>query len=192
MVDFCMRFDSVPCCHNGISYELGSCFGSLRVVTASKACRIAMQPKRPRKVEEALALCNHPYNLRAVGTGQNTETTQQAAGSAPKSSRRLIQLCGAQFFLARMYAAWASPLFASAREATVFFRTNAAGDQSQLCLARALFAAKTSRRFRGEGVVLIGVFLPARSLHAWIIESGEIADPFDDIWINYRPVAILS
>jgi len=91
-----------------------------------------------------------------------------------------------------MYAAWASPLFASAKEASVFFRTYAAGDQSQLCLARALFSAKTSRRFRAEGVVLIGVFLPARSLHAWVIENGEMADSCDDIWINYQPVATLS
>lgn len=187
-----MRFDSVPCCHNGRSYELGSCSGSLRVMTGSRDCRIAKQQKRPRKVEEALALCHHPYNLRAVGTGQNTETTQQAASSGLKSARHLIELCSTQFFLARMYAAWASPLFASAKEASVFFRTYAAGDQSQLCLARALFSAKTSRRFRAEGVVLIGVFLPARSLHAWVIENGEMADSCDDIWINYQPVATLS
>lgn len=115
-----MRFDSVPCCHNGRSYELGSCSGSLRVMTGSRDCRIAKQQKRPRKVEEALALCHHPYNLRAVGTGQNTETTQQAASSGPKSARHLIELCSTQFFLARMYAAWASPLFASAKEASVF------------------------------------------------------------------------
>jgi hypothetical protein len=161
-------------------------------MTGSKDCRIAKHPKLPLKTEKVLALCHHPYNLRAFCAGQNTEITQQAAASGLKFSRLLIKLCGSQFYLARIYAAWASPLFASAREATVFFRTNAAGDQSQLCLARALFAAKTSRRFRGEGVVLIGVFLPARSLHAWVIENGEIADPFDDIWINYRPVATLS
>jgi len=161
-------------------------------MTGSKDCRLAKQPKRPRKIDEALTLCHHPYNLRVAGTRQNTETTQQAAACGLKSARRLIELCSTQFLLARMYAACTSPLFASAQEATVFFRTHTAGDQSQLCLARALFAAKTSRRFRGEGVVLIGVFLPARSLHAWVIENGEMADSCDDIWINYQPVATLS
>lgn len=187
-----MRFDSVACYHNGKSFELGSCSGSLRVMTGSGVCTIAKQPKRPRKVEKALALCHHPYNLRAVGSGLSTDTPQLAAPTGLLAARRLIELCRHQFFFARIYAAWAFPLFASAKEASLFFRTYAAGDQSQLCLARALFMAKTSRRFRAEGVVLIGVFLPARSLHAWVIEDGEMADSCDDIWINYQPVATLS
>jgi hypothetical protein len=29
-------------------------------------------------------------------------------------------------------------------------------------------------------------------LHAWVIEGGSLADPCDDAWINYRPVAALT
>jgi hypothetical protein len=41
-------------------------------------------------------------------------------------------------------------------------------------------------------VVVIGVFLPSRAMHAWTIEGNQMADPYDDIWINYQPVAMLS
>ena len=40
-------------------------------------------------------------------------------------------------------------------------------------------------------MIFIGVFLPTKLMHAWIIESGELADQFDDIWINFQPVAAI-
>jgi hypothetical protein len=46
-----------------------------------------------------------------------------------------------------------------------------------------------SRKFADMGVVLIGVFLPSRSLHAWIIEDGMQPDSSDKQWINFQPVA---
>jgi hypothetical protein len=58
-------------------------------------------------------------------------------------------------------------------------------------MARCLFAASTSKLFREKGAILIGVFLPTNSLHSWIIEEGKIADPNDNIWINYQPIAMI-
>ena len=105
---------------------------------------------------------------------------------------KLIRLSRNQFLLARLYASWRVALFPTAREATLFFRKHAEGDQEELCLARALFAAKTSLSFSEEGAVVIGVFLPSRAMHAWVIEGEVIADPSDGIWINYQPIAMLS
>jgi len=40
-------------------------------------------------------------------------------------------------------------------------------------------------------VIFIGVFLPSKSMHAWIIEDGIQPDPSDTMWINFQPVAVL-
>jgi len=111
---------------------------------------------------------------------------------AVRSAERLIRLTRQQFWCARAYASWPVPLFPTSREAMLFFRQQIRGDQNELCLARSFFAAKTSQQFKKMGVVVIGVFLPSRSMHAWVMEGDQAADPFDDIWINYQPVALLA
>lgn len=37
--------------------------------------------------------------------------------------------------------------------------------------------------------MFIGAFLPSVQMHAWVIEDGMPADPHDDNWINFAPVA---
>lgn len=174
-------------------FELGSVWGSL-------LCRSVSSPLRtsqlPCKVEKAIALCNDPYQLMKRGAdGAVCDASQLSLGVKVKAkgiARRLVRYSQFQFLLARVYASWRQPLFENAKDANIFFRRYTDGDQTELCFARALFIAKTSRNFRSEGVVIIGVFLPSRSMHAWVIERGEVADLFDDIWINYQPVAILA
>jgi hypothetical protein len=148
-------------------------------------------------LERAAAACENPYLLGIAGRDMEEASPYRFTGphavkKGIKLATTLTQLSRQQFLCARLYASWQVPLFPTAREATIFFRENVTGDQSELCLARALFAAKTSQRFREEGVVVIGVFLPSRAMHAWAIEGNQLADPYDDIWINYQPVAKLS
>lgn len=148
------------------------------------------------KIEDSLDYCINPYLL----SPRSNEATKDSCTSLASENRRLgakyikklIRLSRNQFLLARLYASWRVPLFGSAREATLFFREYAEGDQEELCLPRALFAAKTSRLFAKEGAVVIGVFLPSRAMHAWVIEGDQIADPYDGIWINYQPIVMLS
>ncbi|HOP51209.1 MAG TPA: hypothetical protein PK887_11390 [Ignavibacteriales bacterium] len=64
--------------------------------------------------------------------------------------------------------------------------------QRTLCLPRTLFAAATSKSFDKKGVAFIGVFLPSRKMHAWIIEDNSNPDPDDDSWICYQPVAAIT
>ena len=150
----------------------------------------------PRKIQNASDRCTDPYLLsnrsHETQTDSRLSTTPELQKRAIRLARKLIRLSRSQFLCARLYASCRTPLFASAREAILFFRQHAEGDQEELCLARALFAAKTSRRFPGDGAVVIGVFLPSRAMHAWVIEGDELADPYDGIWINYQPVAMLS
>jgi hypothetical protein len=193
-----MRFHSIRLLHGDAhSYLLGGFSGALfaRPILKREAPPVdAASP--PDKVHAALARCHSPYLFPAINAAPAAARAMAlgpaSGGKVGRMLCRLIRLCRMQFFLARLYAAWRCPLFDSAREAIAFFRAHAPGDQAELCLARALFAAKTSRRFPSEGVVLIGVFLPARSLHAWVVEAGEIADVSDDLWINFQPVAVLS
>lgn len=187
-----MRFDSVGCFYDGKAFVLSRWSGSLRMADNATDFTMPRNAKRPRKVGAALELCHHPFLIPQGRASAIKGNIAKVAPQGLKAARRLVNLSRQQFLLASLYACWSYPLFASASEAVEFFRESHVGDQSELCLARALFAAKTSRRFRDEGVVIIGVFLPARSLHAWVIEGGKLADPWDDIWINYQPVAILS
>jgi hypothetical protein len=145
----------------------------------------------PHKLIHALALCDFPYSLSQPPPGEGPLDPNEA--DLPRRvSLRLIKLCAANFFLARIYSGVPRPVFENAAQAVVFFRSIMAGQQQKnLCLPRALFAAKTSRAFAASGVVFLGTFLPSRLMHAWVIESGCQPDSRDDIWTQYRPVAAL-
>lgn len=192
---FSRQITQIPIHCGNCAFELGGLSGTLFTFEARP---LPPRPSRvlPSKIRNAAEYCSNPYLLSAPAlespVGITPPLSPEAERLAIKFVSRLIKLSRFQFFLARLYAAWRVSLFATAREATLFFRKHAKGDQEELCLARALFAAKTSRRFPQEGVVVIGVFLPSRAMHAWVIEGDEIADPYDEIWINYQPVAMLS
>jgi hypothetical protein len=150
----------------------------------------------PFKIRNAVQRCSNPYLISAQSDQTLASSSPPMSADAEKLGRKfaesLTRLSRRQFFCTRFYASLRVPLFATAREAILFFRKHAEGDQEELCLARALFAAKTSRMFAEHGAVVIGVFLPSRAMHAWVIEGDEMADPYDGIWINYQPVAMLS
>lgn len=63
--------------------------------------------------------------------------------------------------------------------------------QRILCLPRAIFTISTSKRFKDNGVMFIGTFLPTVRMHAWVMEDGMPADVFDDQWICYQPVMMI-
>jgi hypothetical protein len=136
-----------------------------------------------------MELCEHPYRLPP----QSAPTTQPITNIPIKPlAQRLIRLCGFNFWLANRYAGCQRPTHRNAAEAIVAFcDTIGYENQKELCLPRALYAAKTSQHFKEHGVIFIGVFLPSRAMHAWVIESGQLADPYDSEWLHHRPVAAL-
>ena len=143
----------------------------------------------PRKVERALELCEHPYRLPPLSA---PEAQSNSIGPAKAFADRLIRLCCFNFWLAVRYASQRKIIHRDAADAINTFRaTSEPADQKNLCLPRSLYAAKTSQRFEEHGVVFIGIFLPSRAMHAWVIEGSQLADPQDSEWLHHRPVAAL-
>lgn len=145
----------------------------------------------PHKLVTALALCDSPYSL-GQPPHHNLSVAEQKADIPRRISVRLVKICAANVFLARVYSGFRQPIFENAAQSVGFFRSAIPSQQQRnLCLPRALFAAKTSCAFADSGVVLLGAFLPSRLMHAWVIEAGCQPDLRDDIWTQYRPVAAL-
>lgn len=143
-----------------------------------------------KKVEVALRLCNEPYSMPNPSISLND--SHKYSERQKKRVQRMIYLSRLNLFLARQYASYLKPFFNTSRDAINFFHeATPISDRSKLCLPRSLFAAKTSNSFKDTGVIFIGVFLPSRQMHAWIIEDGQQADPWDNIWHLYRPVAAI-
>jgi hypothetical protein len=142
----------------------------------------------PDKVKEAIKLCNNPYEfppLREFGCYQS-----KIHAESDKFAKRLIDLCKFNFWVATQYATLKGAIHTDSCEAVATFR-NVVSDQKSLCLPRALYAAKTSKHFSESGVIMIGAALPSRSMHAWVIEKGELADNQDREWLHHLPVAAL-
>jgi len=188
-----MTLKPIRLIRGSVSFHLGHFTGALHALPESgQASNGSLRGENREKISRAIALCDDPYQLDPPGNAVATRSEWQNPRRGVTMANWLIKLCRQQFWLACLSASWRKPLFASSAEAIGFFRETVDGDQATLCLPRALFAAKTSRAFAADGVIFIGVFLPARSLHAWVIEGGALADPQDDQWINYQPVAALA
>ncbi|MFZ4707237.1 MAG: hypothetical protein ACOYMF_14625 [Bacteroidales bacterium] len=101
----------------------------------------------------------------------------------------LIRLCKQSFLIAVLFSKLNLLRFENAKEAVMVFRDIfPKQEQKNLCLPRSLFVASSSKAFKKSGVLFIGVFLPSRNMHAWIIENNENPDISDEIWICYQPV----
>jgi hypothetical protein len=192
---FKRRITHFPIRNGNSFFQLGGWSGTLFSLRGDHSSPKSAR-SLPTKIQNAVHCCSNPYLLSSLSAGTPASSSPRTSLEAEKLGRnvaaKLVWLSRRQFLCARLYASWHVPLFATAREAVLFFRKHAEGDQQELCLARALFAAKTSRMFAANGAVVIGVFLPSRSMHAWVIEGDEMADPCDGIWINYQPVAMFS
>jgi hypothetical protein len=142
------------------------------------------------KLNSFLGLNNQPYILSPTPS-ENTPFNKEnfLIGIYAIFLTKIIKL---NFYLGRVFAKLGYRYFSDSKEAVAFFRKHICpSQQNDLCLARTLFAAATSKKFKENGVIFIGVFLPSKSMHAWIIENGAHTDLLDGIWINYQPVAAI-
>jgi len=146
----------------------------------------------PEKIHQALELCDKPYQLAASAPATNEPSPKANTIDEDRSAMRLVRLCRNNFFMSRLFAGLPTPSFETASTAIRHFREIVPGNQKTLCFSRALYAAKTSSQFSKSGVVFIGVFLPSRSMHAWVIEDRQQPDPQDTYWTNFRPVAAIG
>lgn len=147
--------------------------------------------KIPVKLKIALEACDQPYNLKCLKKASK-KSNLNLSKKIIFVSRIMVFLCRFSFFIAKRYADFKFDYFLDSSQSIQYF--NSISPQNclnDLCLPRTLFSAKTSKAFTKNGVILIGVFLPSRAMHAWIIENGSQPDPTDDIWHLYRPIAAI-
>ncbi len=183
-----LRFYSAPIYNTGMEYFLDSFTGSLLVkdhvpVTLQKS-------KSPvPKVIKALDYSDNPYSLNAISSCQEKVNDNKFIQFYANA---LTHACKYAFFLGLNTTRLVRPYYESTYDAILAYRALYPGKmQKDLCLPRTLFAASLSKTFKDSGVIFIGVFLPSRSMHAWIIENQTQPDPNDQIWTNYQPVAAL-
>lgn len=141
------------------------------------------------KLESILQLCDQPFLLQQSPVQKIKIKSNYLLVFYAKF---LVRLCKISFILGRAVSNFGWPVFNSAGEAISFFRTLYPNEiQNNLCYPRSLFAASLSKKFKKNGVIFIGAFLPSKSMHAWIIEDGTQPDIRDSMWINFKPIAAL-
>lgn len=147
---------------------------------------------RPRKMNESVQQfkywVDNPYCLQRRDDGSEMEIRTLIKWYA----HLLIFLHQHFYFGLYLLSFLRMPVFEDAGSACKAFRTIILKNQNKLCLPRAVFVSTTSKRFRKNGAMYIGVFLPSRQMHAWVIEDEMHADVNDDYWQMYTPVAIMK
>lgn len=185
-----MKFISLPIQFDDKIYQLNSIFGILLEFEKSK--QKDENITIPQKLIEALSYCDNPYKLSKMESNFAEDKKVFAQKILSFFSNALIKVNKLNFGLGRLFSGFGQPVFEDANQAIHFFRNNRPGIiQNDLCLPRSLFAASTSKKFKENGVIFIGVLLPSNLMHAWIIEDGKQPDPLDTMWINFQPVAAI-
>lgn len=185
-----MKFISLPIQFDVKIYKLNSIFGILLEFEKSK--QKDQNFTFPQKLMEAVSYCNNPYKLSKMESNSAENKQVYPRKTLSFFSNALIKVNKLNFGLGRLFSGFGQPVFENANQAIHFFRNNKPGIiQNDLCLPRSLFAASTSKKFKENGVIFIGVSLPSNLMHAWIIEDGKQPDPLDTMWINFQPVAAI-
>ncbi len=182
----------------GLPYETRGAWWTLSPLTGS-LLRHHQRPNAsefrpvPPVVSEAVWYCNHPFSCQWHPGSTSVRTTRRAEAALDRMHRRLLWLGNRRFLLSVWYGSLGAPLFDTTREAmsAIAKLPDQRAQRTKLCLQRSLLAAKTSRSFRGRGVLFIGAQLASADMHAWIIEGGAQPDHEDRSWINYHPLLAL-
>jgi len=190
-----MRSISLPLYYRDQSYQFCPISGAL-LVADTRFRKSPSLPKKvpplPEKVRRAIELCDNPFLLtstRAQSEANHAPICAKNSVLGSKVAMRMDALRRRSFLCARLYARYRSPLFRDCAQSMAFFNSVMPSNiLSEACLQKSLFAAKTARNFPSDGVLLVGVFLPTTSMHAWIIERDRHPDPTDSAWIMYRPI----
>lgn len=176
--------------YKGYQYTFNPVFGYLFKKKLGKNYKTETDKFYINKLKDALNSVSNPFLL--VRSELHIYKPERIKKVISIYANVLVNTCQISFILAYFISKIRFPCFINSQEAIVVFRKLFPGvRQNDLCLPRTLFAAATSKNFKKSGVAFIGVFLPLKHMHAWIIEDGMNADPLDDMWICYKPVAAL-
>lgn len=147
----------------------------------------------PPKLSETLKIIEDPFKVKTSFHSTSSEFKDlKKRGRLIVYARFLIYLQKKFPTLLLLFAHLRFKIFEDSDRAIEFFRQVHPENQKILCLSRSIFAASTSKKFKKNGGLFIGIFHPSKHMHAWIIEDSHNPCKFDNIWTNYSPlVAIL-
>lgn len=157
-------------------------WGWLRRVRQSSA-----MPQLTEKEERAMHAVRNPFSAPLP-----TWAEQQEVSRGMERWAKLLRWAAHHCFpLLRLLMCFQWNAYPDGRAAVRAFRQLFPSEQQRLlCMSRAAFVATTSRRFRDQGVLFVGAFLPSVQMHAWVVEDGQLVDAGDKIWICYTPIAL--
>lgn len=141
------------------------------------------------KIDRELSYINNPFLITEVSI---CSSSKKITNSVRFYAKLLIWCYKHCYPLLYIISKFRFSYFENAQTAIKVFCKISPKDQKILCLPRSIFAATTSKEFKKNGIMVIGVFHPTRHMHAWIMENGKNSYTNDDIWINYSPVAIMD
>lgn len=180
-----MPYQTLPINHNNSIYFFERISGTLLLKQNN---HVDKHSELNEKVADALFLVNQPYQLQKIEKAH--ESITHIPFLIKLFAKLLVFICKHSFFVGSFFSLFSIRCFQSTQEALVAFQTIFPPEkQKDLCYPRSLFAASLSKSFPSKGVMFIGVFLPSKLMHAWIIENGTQPDPYDTMWINFQPVA---
>lgn len=179
-----MSYYSIPVQFQGKYYKIVSCLGLL--IEKERNCK----SKQISKKRDLLDCVNNPFLLKSTELEIEKRDYNIFIRFYAKS---LVWLCKHCYPIAYLLSHLRLNLFKNGAQASIAFRRIIKDKpQKVLCLPRAMFIASTSARFKEKGAMFIGVFLPTRRMHAWVIEDGRHTDYFDNEWICYKPVCMMA
>lgn len=169
------------------TYRIHKTFGFLLEYNTYQKSKFEL----PTKIETSLNQVVNPYLLKPYYQSPKNNIIPKTPFYTRMLAKLFTFLCLRSFLFVRLLSYFRFPIFNTTQEAIFFYRKLYPKKQQNLCLPRSLFAACTSKTFKQKGALFIGVFLPSRAMHAWILEDGLQSDHYDDIWICYQPVAVI-
>jgi hypothetical protein len=182
-----MRFIPITANYRNSCFRIHKIFGLLLEYSNIEIMNIEL----PYNLNKLFIKVANPYLLKSTSTNEFNKKFSKPSIFSYYITKVFTYLCLHSFILVRILSHFHFPIFNTTEEAILFYRGIYPKEQQNLCLPRSLFAACTSKSFKKGGALFIGVFLPSRAMHAWIIEENKQPDLYDDIWICYQPVAIM-
>ena len=186
-----MRAIRLPVEANGAWWSISPWTGSL--IRDVKEPRGASSAALVDRISDVLSRCSDPFTCGWAPEPAERLITPSESVRLGRMHERLLRISNRRFFLSVIYSSLHRPIFETTREAmsAISGLPKQRAHRTKLCLQRSLLAAKTSRSFRANGVLLIGAHLESFDMHAWIIEDASQPDHEDRDWINYRPLLAL-
>ena len=182
-----MIFKAVSADYKSKIYRIQIFFGLLLEYSSYEKGQVEL----PEKITTHWQKVANPYILQSSFKSTNNAVYSKIPFYTKYLAKLYTFLSLRSFLFVRLLSHFRFPIFDSTEQAILYFRSLYPKEQQNLCMPRSLFAACASKTFKKEGAIFIGVFLPSRAMHAWIIENGKQTDPFDHIWICYQPVAVM-